>query len=109
MNNNIEENNGYYITKLIENDTYFIHELNMENLGNAIREVRQKRGLTIAQLANRVHIPAATISKIETNSRKGRLETILKIFEGLHVKIFFQIELQHHWRKAKHEKLNKKK
>ena len=104
----------YSINKLNRNNSYFIHELNLESIGKAIREVRKKRKLSIKELASLLNIAASTLVKVENSSRDIRLSTILKILERLNTKIFFQIELQHFWKdfnaqKKREQKLKKNK
>ncbi len=104
----------YSINKLKCNKPYFIHELSIESIGKAIREVRKKRKLSIKELASFLDIAVSTLSKVENNAGDIKLSTILKILDRLNAKIFFQIELQHYWKvfndlKKREQKLKKKK
>ena len=71
----------------------FEQELNLELLGQAVRQARKDRKLTQAQLGELVGVQKAQISKIENNLNDARFETILKVFKALNAKINFHIEL----------------
>lgn len=57
-------------------------------LGESIRRVRKKAGLTQAELANRLGISAAGIAQWENNIRNPKLETIKRIASALGVSQF---------------------
>ena len=69
-------------------------ELQMELLGDMIRQVRIERNLTQEQLGKLVGVQKAQISKLENNSTNVTIETILKVFNALKTKISFHIELK---------------
>lgn len=71
----------------------FEQELQLELLGEAIKETRKKRNLTQEQLGKLVGVQKAQISKIENNFTNARFETILKVFKALNAKINFNVEL----------------
>lgn len=54
-------------------------------LGNTIRELRQKHGLTIADVADRTGISRGMLSKIENAQTATSLETLLRLAQGLGV------------------------
>lgn len=56
-------------------------------LGNAIRELRQKHGLTIAEVAEQVGISRGMLSKIENAQTATSLETIGKLASALGVSL----------------------
>ena len=56
-------------------------------LGNAIRELRQKHGLTIAEVAEQVSISRGMLSKIENAQTATSLETIGKLASALGVSL----------------------
>ncbi|MCU0533164.1 MAG: XRE family transcriptional regulator [Hydrococcus sp. Prado102] len=56
-------------------------------LGNTIRELRQKHGLTIAEVADRVGISRGMLSKIENAQTATSLETIAKLANALGVSL----------------------
>lgn len=71
----------------------FEHELRIDLLGQAIKQARQERNLTQAQLGELVGVQKAQISKIENSVKNARFETILKVFEALGAKVNFNVEL----------------
>lgn len=76
-----------------ENREAFEQELRLDILGHKIKELRQERQLTQAQLGELVGVKKAQISKIENNLTDARFETILKVFRALDAKINFSVEL----------------
>ncbi len=71
----------------------FENELRIDLLGQAIKQARQERNLTQAQLGELVGVQKAQISKIENSVKNARFETILKVFEALGAKVNFNVEL----------------
>ncbi|MFV0589891.1 MAG: helix-turn-helix domain-containing protein [Draconibacterium sp.] len=71
----------------------FEEELRLDILGQKIREIREERHLTQAQLGELVGVKKAQISKIENNLTDARFETILKVFRALNAKINFNVEI----------------
>lgn len=71
----------------------FEHELRIDLLGQAIKQARQERNLTQAQLGELVGVQKAQISKIENSVKNARFETILKVFDALGAKVNFTVEL----------------
>ena len=71
----------------------FDNELKIELLGRAIKDVRLERNLTQEQLGELVGVQKAQISKLENSLTNARLETILKVFSALGVRVNFNIEL----------------
>ena len=69
----------------------FEQELRLDILGDAVRQVRLERNLTQEQLGRLVGVQKAQISKIENCLTDARLETILKVFRALRIKISFQL------------------
>lgn len=70
----------------------FENELRLDLLGHAIKEARQARNLTQAELGALVGVQRAQISKIENSMKSARLETILKVFNALGVRVNFSLE-----------------
>ena len=81
----------------------------MNNLGKAIKELRKKRGFTIKQLAKTAGIAESTICDIENNARESKFSIIMKIFKRLHVKPYFQLELQRNWKSFNAKKIKEAK
>ena len=71
----------------------FENELKIDLLGQAIKQARQDRNLTQAQLGELVGVQKAQISKIENSTTDARFTTILKVFEALGAKVNFNVEL----------------
>jgi HTH-type transcriptional regulator / antitoxin HipB len=71
----------------------FEYELKLELLGEAIKQARQQQNLTQEQLGKLVGVQKAQISKLENNVTNARFDTILKVFNALHAKVNFKVEL----------------
>lgn len=69
------------------------HELRVDLIAEAIKEVRKKRNLTQEQLGKLVGVQKAQISKLESGQGDIRFETVLRVFSALKAKISFNIEL----------------
>ncbi len=69
------------------------HELQVEILGEMIRMAREKQALTQEELGIRIGVQKAQISKLERNTNNVTVDTILKVFNALDVKVTFKIEL----------------
>jgi transcriptional regulator with XRE-family HTH domain len=57
-----------------------------ELFGNRVRELRQKRGLTQVELAERCGVPQARMSEIEKGASAPTLVTILRLAVALECK-----------------------
>ncbi|HZV69748.1 MAG TPA: helix-turn-helix transcriptional regulator [Saprospiraceae bacterium] len=77
----------------VKRDTYE-QVLQMEVLGEMIRQVRLERNLTQEQLGKLVGVQKGQISKLENNATNVTIETILKVFTALKAKISFRVELK---------------
>lgn len=60
-----------------------------EQIGNAIRRARKKRGMSQSELGERTGLRQATISLIEKGHPAAKLETILAVLSALDLE--FQI------------------
>jgi transcriptional regulator with XRE-family HTH domain len=56
-------------------------------VGNTIRELRQKHGLTIAEIAEQIGISRGMFSKIENAQTTASLETLVKITNALGISL----------------------
>jgi len=72
----------------------FEEELRLDILGQTIKQIREEKHLTQAQLGELIGVKKAQISKIENNLTDARFETILKVFRALNAKINFNVELK---------------
>ena len=68
-------------------------ELQMERLGDLIREARLRKDLTQEELGKLVGVQKAQISKLENNSSNVTIDTILRVFSALKAKVNFSVEL----------------
>ncbi len=73
----------------------FEQELNLELLGEAIKQARKEKNLTQEELGKLIGVKKAQISKIENSMTNARFETILKVFRALNLKVKFNIEPIH--------------
>lgn len=71
----------------------FETNLQMEVLGNMIKEARDKRGLTQAQLGKLVGVQKAQISKLEKSAKNVTFATIMRIFDALNAKLIISVEM----------------
>lgn len=71
----------------------FEYELQMDLIGKAIKESRQKRNLTQEQLGQLVGVQKAQISRLESNASNVTIDTLMKVFSSLKAKVKIQVEL----------------
>jgi len=61
---------------------------NNETIGDKIKQLRNKQGLTQDELARKADLPYTTLTKIETNViTKPSIQTVVKIANGLGITI----------------------
>jgi len=61
---------------------------NNETIGNKIKQLRNKQGLTQDELARKSDLPYTTLTKIESNViTKPSIQTVVKIANGLSITI----------------------
>ena len=61
---------------------------NNETIGDKIKQLRNKQGLTQDELARKADLPYTTLTKIESNViTKPTIQTVVKIASGLGVTI----------------------
>jgi transcriptional regulator with XRE-family HTH domain len=61
---------------------------NNETIGDKIKQLRNKQGLTQDELARKADLPYTTLTKIETNViTKPSIQTVVKIANGLGISI----------------------
>lgn len=71
----------------------FENELRLDLIGQAIKRARKEKNLTQEELGELVGVKKAQISKIENSMTDARFTTILKVFEALGAKVYFNVEL----------------
>jgi len=61
---------------------------NNETIGDKIKQLRNKQGLTQDELARKADLPYTTLTKIESNViTKPTIQTVVKIANGLGITI----------------------
>ena len=73
----------------------FEYELQMDLIGQAIKQTRQERKLTQEDLGKLIGVQKAQISRIENNTSNVTIETLMRVFTALQAKVKLQIELPH--------------
>jgi len=59
-----------------------------ETIGDKIKQLRNKQGLTQDELARKANLPYTTLTKIETNViTKPSIQTVVKIAKGLGISL----------------------
>ena len=76
----------------IERDL-FEYELQMDSIGNAIKQIRKERNLTQEELGELIGVQKAQISRLENKASNVTMETLMKVFTALKAKVKFQVEL----------------
>jgi DNA-binding XRE family transcriptional regulator len=71
----------------------FEYELQLEIIGNAIKQTRQQRNLTQEELGKLIGVQKAQISRLENNVSNVTMDTLLRVFSALKANVKFQIEL----------------
>ena len=70
------------------------YDLQMDVLGELIKQTRIERNLTQEQLGDLIGVQKAQISRLENHTGNVTLSTILKVFSALKAKIKMQVELE---------------
>ena len=76
-----------------ERDDYE-YELRMDVLGKMIKAARQERNMTQEELGRLVGVQKAQISKLENSTNSATIDTIMKVFKALKVKINFNVRIE---------------
>jgi len=61
--------------------------VNWRKRGMQIKRIREKRGLTQEELANKVRVSRVTVARIEIGNRRPSLELLERLAEVLKVKV----------------------
>lgn len=69
-------------------------ELQLDLIGQHIKEIRKKRNLTQAQLGELIGVQKAQVSKLENNTSNFSIGTIIKVFKALDAEVKLKIELR---------------
>ncbi len=73
---------------------HFEEKVRSDALGYLIKQTRMQRKLTQEELANRVGLEKAQISKLESSANNATIGTILKVFRALEADIQFNVTLE---------------
>jgi HTH-type transcriptional regulator / antitoxin HipB len=101
MNNNEHEVEIYTFDQIkdefigevgTEKRTLYEQELQIEVFGDLIKKVRLKRNMTQEELGKLIGVQKAQISKLENNTTNVTIETLLRVFSALKVKVNLNIE-----------------
>jgi XRE family transcriptional regulator, master regulator for biofilm formation len=70
--------------------------MNMEKVGAKIREIRERKGLSLREVAKRLGIGHAYLSRVENDKVSPNVETLAKIAEALGCEIsdFFENKIE---------------
>lgn len=71
----------------------FEYELQMDLIGNAIRQARQERHLTQEELGKLIGVQKAQISRLESNASNATIDTLMRVFTALKAKVKLQVDL----------------
>jgi len=78
-----------------QNRDRFEYELQMDLIGQAIKQTRQDRKLTQEELGKLIGVQKAQISRIENNASNVTIETLMRVFNALQAKVMLSVELPH--------------
>jgi DNA-binding XRE family transcriptional regulator len=78
-----------------QNRDRFEYELQMDLIGQAIKQTRLERKLTQEELGKLIGVQKAQISRIENNASNVTIETLMRVFKALQAKVMLQVELPH--------------
>ena len=67
-------------------------DLNMELIGEKIKQLRIQKHLTQSQLGELIGVKRAQISKLENGNHSASVSTIMKVFHAMKAKVKFKIE-----------------
>jgi len=71
----------------------FEYELQMDLIGQAIKQTRQERNLTQEELGKLIGVQKSQISRIESNASNVTIDTLMRVFNALQAKVKLQVEL----------------
>jgi HTH-type transcriptional regulator / antitoxin HipB len=71
----------------------FEYELQLDLIGQAIKQTRQERNLTQEELGKLIGVQKSQISRIESNASNVTIDTLMRVFNALQAKVKLQVEL----------------
>ena len=76
-----------------KNRDKFEYDLQMDLIGNAIKESRKERNLTQEDLGKLIGVQKAQISRLENNASNATIDTLMRVFSALKATVKLQVEL----------------
>ena len=76
-----------------KNRDKFEYDLQMDLIGNAIKESRKERNLTQEDLGKLIGVQKAQISRLENNASNATIDTLMRVFSALKATVKFQVKL----------------
>ena len=76
-----------------KNRDKFEYDLQMDLIGNAIKESRKEINLTQEDLGKLIGVQKAQISRLENNASNATIDTLMRVFSALKATVKFQVEL----------------
>ncbi len=73
----------------------FEYDLQMDLIGQAIKQTRKERNLTQEELGKLVGVQKSQISRLENHTSNVTVETLLRVFSALKAKVKLQVEMPH--------------
>jgi len=67
--------------------------LQLDVIGEMIKKARKEKKLTQEELGKLINVQKAQISRLEKNTNNISLETIIKVFKAMNVKIKLKMEI----------------
>jgi HTH-type transcriptional regulator/antitoxin HipB len=71
----------------------FEYDLQMDLIGNAIKQSRKERKLTQEELGKLIGVQKSQISRLERNPHNVTIETLIRVFQALKANVKLQIEM----------------
>jgi len=71
----------------------FEYELQMDLIGQAIKQTRLERNMTQQELGKLIGVQKSQISRIESNASNVTIDTLMRVFNALQAKVKLQVEL----------------
>ena len=68
-------------------------KLQLDMIGNAIRQTRKERNITQEELGKLIGVKKAQISRLENNASNDTIDTMFRVFTALKAKVTFQVDL----------------
>ena len=68
-------------------------KLQLDMIGNAIRQTRKERNITQEELGKLIGVKKAQISRLENNASNVTIDTMFRVFTALKAKVTFQVDM----------------